>query len=196
MLNQAVLCILLAGCASKLEAAVDLVAVPHEYVASGLTFVELNFTDGDTKVVYEPPRGWSYRTEEHGLQLLTKVEHADVVVQSVSVETPQALDDKAVAALKEQVTLELPAGSQGAQLVEEEQNPVLMDGHASYSLTVSFVSAGETFLRSIVFVNLSDSQLRFRVTARKSDFPKLQQAFRSSLQSWHWSTPAVAEAKS
>jgi hypothetical protein len=74
--------------------------------------------------------------------------------------------------------------------VEEEiANPVLLGGNASYEVIVSYQSMGEKFFKSTLFVNLRDTQLVFRLTARKDDFQALHREFKVSILSWHWIGP-------
>jgi hypothetical protein len=167
--------------------ALDLTPVVSEYVAEGITFRQLNFKDGKRHVVYEPPRQWTYRGSLSSLQLTpAKADRADAVIQAVELKTPQKLDSNAIDALREQFLKSLPPGSQGVTLVSEEQNPVSLENGASYAVTASYQAIGEMFLRSAIFVNLPETQLIFRLTARKADFETVQKQFRSSVLSWHW----------
>ncbi len=167
--------------------ALDLTPVVSEYVAEGITFRQLTFKDGKRQVVYEPPRQWTCRGSVSSLQLTpTKTDRADAVIQAVELKAPQKLDNKAIDALREQFLKSLPPGSQGVILLSEEQNPVSLENGASYAVTVAYQALGETFLRSVVFVNLPETQLSFRLTARKADFETIQKQFRSSILSWHW----------
>jgi hypothetical protein len=115
-----------------------------------------------------------------------KADRADAVIQAVELNAPEKLDNKAIDALREQFLKSLPPGSQGVTLVSEEQNPVSLENGASYAVTVAYQALGETFMRSVVFVNLPETQLSFRLTARKADFETIQKQFRSSILSWHW----------
>src|SRR5205823_13766064 len=99
---------------------------------------------------------------------------------------PQTLDDYTVKLLGQQVIASLPVGSQFAKVDEEIANPVLVAGNASFEVTVSYQSTGEKFFRSALFVNLRDTQLVFRLTARKDDFQALHREFKVSILSWHW----------
>jgi hypothetical protein len=167
--------------------ALDLTPVVSEYVAEGITFRQLTFRDGKRQAAYEPPRQWTCRGSVSGLQLTpAKTDRADAVIEAVELKAPQKLDDKATGALREQVLKSLPPASQGVTLVSEEQNPVSLENGASYAVTVAYKALGETFLRSVVFVNLPEMQLSFRLTARKADFETIQKQFRSSIFSWHW----------
>jgi hypothetical protein len=175
--------------------ALDLTPIVSEYVAEGITFRQLTFRDGKRQAVYEPPRQWTCRGSFSGLQLTpAKTDRADAVIEAVELKAPQKLDDKATGALREQVLKSLPPASQGVTLVSEEQNPVSLENGASYAVTVAYQALGETFLRSVVFVNLPEMQLSFRLTARKADFDAVQRQFRSSICSWHWVEPTSAKS--
>jgi hypothetical protein len=167
--------------------ALDLTPVVSEYVAEGITFRQLTFKDGKRQVIYEPPRQWVCRGSVGSLQLTpAKTDRADAVIEAVELKAPQKLDDRTTSALREQFLKSLPPGSQGVTVVSEEQNPVSLENGASYAVTVAYQALGETFLRSVVFVNLPEMQLSFRLTARKADFETIQKQFRSSIFSWHW----------
>src|ERR1700719_1753152 len=151
--------------------ALDLTPIVSEYVAEGITFRQLTFKDGKRQVVYEPPQRWTCRGSVSSLQLTpAKTDRADAVIQAVELNAPQTLDNKAIDALREQFLKSVPPGSQSVTLVSEEQNPVSLENGASYAVTVAYQALGETFLRSVVFVNLPETQLTFRLTARKADF--------------------------
>jgi len=175
--------------------AIDLTPTVSEYVAEGITFRQLNFKDGKRQVIYEPPRQWSCHGSGSSLQLTPpKVDRADASIQAVEVKAPEKLDDKTIADLKAQFMRTLPPGGQTANIVSEEMNPVNLENGSSYALAASYQALGETFVRSIVFVNLPETQLTFRLTARKADFEPLQRMFRSSILSWHWVEPTAAAA--
>lgn len=99
---------------------------------------------------------------------------------------PQPLDEKAIAAFREQVLAGLPGGSQAAAIVSEEQNAVSIEGSVSHGITVSYQALGQTFLRNVIIANRPDMQLTFRITAPKDRFDAVQKAFRASIFSWHW----------
>ena len=177
--------------------ALDLTPAVSEYIAEGITFRQLTFQDGKRKAVYEPPRLWSYRGGGSRLQLMPpEVDRADAIIQVVESKMAPGFDEKAIATLKEQSLLSVPPGSQAAALVSEEQNPVNLDNSASYGVTISYKALGETFIRSIVFVNLAESQLTFRLTARQADFGQLQRVFRPTIFSWHWADPTPPKSAS
>jgi len=169
------------------NAAIDLTPTVSEYTAEGIRFRQLSFKDGKQRVIYEPPRQWTVRGGGSDLRLVPPTaERADASIQVTELPRPQPFDEKLFAALKEQCLRSVPPGAQNAVIVSEEQNPVRLERGDCYAVTVSYQSIGETFFRSVLFANIPDAQLTFRLTARKADFESLQRAFRSSILSWHW----------
>lgn len=183
--------------ATTAQAALDLTPISADYVAQGITFQRVIFKQADqTSVSYEPPRGWSCRGGGNRLQLTPAgVTQAEASIQALPITAPQPLDEKNQSLLKEQFLNSLPPGSQKINLLNEEQNPVVLDNKLSYAVTASYQTLGETFVRSALFINRADTQLRFTITSRQSDFEKLQQSFRGSILSWHWVEQSPVPAK-
>jgi hypothetical protein len=194
MFYRAILLLLAVSVATS-RAAIDLAPTPHEYTNEGYTFKELLFKDGKRQINYLLPNQWSYRPAGNGVLLTPpKSINAEAVILATPLAKPEVLDEKGMAAAKERVLSSLPSGSQTIKVVQEEQNPVLLDNKPSYEVTVSYQVMGETFLRSQLFTNNGDSQVSFRFTARKSDFEALHNTFRCSLLSWQWTGPETATA--
>jgi hypothetical protein len=153
----------------------------------GITFSELVFKDGDRKVSYQLPMQWTYRLRDGGIQLTPPEKpFADAMIRIVPLPKAHSLDEKAVEAFKDRFLNSLPSGSQLVKVLLEEQNPVLIENSPSYEITATYHIMGETFMRSGLVTNLSDTQLSFNFTARKADFDALHRAFRASLISWQW----------
>jgi hypothetical protein len=166
---------------------IDLTPSTSEYTAEGITFKQLSFKDGKRRVLYELPYLWSYRGDGASLQLVPPNSvRADASILIADVAKPQAFDEKLFAALREQSLRAAPPGAQNVILTNEELNPVRLEGSDAYCVTISYQALGETFHRSMLYVNLPNAQLIFKLSARKADFEPLQRAFRSSILSWHW----------
>lgn len=169
---------------------IDLTPSITHYTNSGMTIQQLVFKHDKQRIEYEPPRGWSFHGSVDRLQLTPPhANFAEAVIQAVPLASPRPLDEKVGKALEQEFIASLPPGSQFVTVVSEEQNPVLLNGNRSFELTVSYQLMGEKFLRSALFVNLADTQLIFRLTARKDDFESLHRGFRISISSWHWHEP-------
>ena len=61
-----------------------------------------------------------------------------------------------------------------------------MAQNPSVQFVISYVTLGQTFQRSVIFINTPDTQLVFRLTAPKADFNALDDVFRRSISSWQW----------
>lgn len=178
------------GCAAlTARAEVNLSPAVTEYLSEGIKYTQLAFNDDKRVVTYVPPLSWSYRGSATQLQLTpARCERASAVIEVVPLPNEQPLDEKTVAILKQRFEAALPPASQGAKVLGEEQSPLLISGTLpTYEVSASYTALGETFLRSTLFANAGKTQLRFTVTARKSDFEALHRVFRASLISWQWS---------
>ncbi|MEN3369727.1 MAG: hypothetical protein V7609_1870 [Verrucomicrobiota bacterium] len=190
MLLRTVLLLLLTTALTTTRAAIDLTPIPHESTCEGYTFKELLFKDGKRDIVYQLPTKWAYRAGGDGVHLTPPESvRADAIIRASLLSAPQRFDEKSVEAAKKQFLGSLPAGSQMITVVTEEQNPVPFNGNPTYEFVVSYQIIGETFVRSALFTNVADTQLCFRLTARKSDFEGLHRSFRASILSWRWIEP-------
>ncbi|PYJ87615.1 MAG: hypothetical protein DME70_06215 [Verrucomicrobia bacterium] len=61
----------------------------------------------------------------------------------------------------------------------------------TYEVTASYQIYGEAYVRSVLFANLAETQLRFKLSALKKDFDVLHRQFRASLISWQWVDPST-----
>jgi len=172
---------------------IDLTPSVNEYVAQGIKVQQLTFKEDKRRIEYEPPSGWKFDGGPNQLHLLPPQKNfAEAVVAVAQLNKPQSLDENTIKLLEQQFVANLPAGSQFVKIEEEVPNSVLLDGNAGFEVTVSYQSMGEKFLRSALFVNLRDTQLIFRLSARKDDFQALHREFKASIFSWHWIEPDQA----
>jgi hypothetical protein len=188
---RTLLCLCLLCCVATARAVIDLTPVPHETTCEGFTFKELLFKDGPRQILYQLPNKWTYRAGAGEVHLAPPdIPNADAVIQAAPLPASERLDEKAIAAARTELLSRLPSGSQMITVVSEEPNAVPLNGNPTYQIVVSYQVMGQTFLRGCLFSNIGDTQLRFRLTARKSDYEKLYPAFRSSILSWHWVEPS------
>ena len=172
---------------------INLTPSASEYVSEGIKYQKLVFQSDKQSVEYDPPPGWSFHGSAERVQLMPpKKRFAEALIEVVPLAVPQGLDEKIVKALAQQLVSSVPADSQFVTIVSEEQNSVLLDGKPSFEVTVSYKLIGEKFLKSALFVNLPDTQLIFRLTARKDDFEALHSEFKRSIFSWHWVEPSAS----
>ena len=178
------------------EAAIDLTATLTEDKANGLTSKQLVFKDGTKQITYDLPLQWTHRNVGGSVKLAAPAgSNADIVIQAVALAAPQPLDEKGVAQARQHFTQDVPPTAQTLK-VTENLNTVPFKG-ANCEFTATYQALGENFTRRALYINLPDTQLIFRLTARKTDFERLWRTFRSSILSWQWvepsSTAAIAE---
>lgn len=172
---------------ATLPAALDLTPVEGVRVLNGIKFERLSFNDNGRAVTYERPRGWSYRVDGGRVILVPpNLIQAEAAIEQAQAEAGQIFNEETMKRLQEQAMQSVPGGSQKVELVSAEKNPLLINGHETFEVTVSYQVGGTPFRRSILFLNLPETQLRFRLSAREQDFEKIHRAFRGSIFSWQW----------
>jgi len=164
-----------------------------ERTLEGLKFEQLVFRDNGRKVTYEQPRGWSYFAESGRIRFTPPgVSQAQADIDQVPLKAPVLFEEATLQKLQQQVVAGLPPAAQNAKVELEEKSPFKKNDCDTYGVTVSYHFQGQDFLTSVLYLNLPDALVRFRATARKADFEKIQRAFRGSILSWQWREPAVA----
>jgi hypothetical protein len=176
--------------------AIDLTPTTAERVLDGIKFQQLIFRDGEHSITYEPPHGWNYSGDSSQLKLTPpSVSQAQGVIEQSRLAAPQQFTEAVIKELQAKTLACVPPGSHDAAIVLEEESPVLVNRNATYEITVGYNFGNQEYQMSVLYVNLTDTQLRFRFAARKADFEKLHKSFRGSVFSWQWvEKPAVTVA--
>jgi len=165
--------LLLAACFAlslTARAALDLSPLPTEFEGEGIKYTQLAFKDDKRHVVYVAPQNWTWRGGASQLRLTppAPIFHADAVIETSPLPAPQPLDEKTVAVLRQQFIGMLPPGAQAVKMLSEEASPVLLAGNIqTFEFTATYQIYGDTYVRSALFANLPESQLRFKLTGLK-----------------------------
>jgi hypothetical protein len=179
--------LVLLTCAASAPGSIDFSPVTGERVLDGIKFQQLIFRENGNRITYEQPRGWSYSGNGASIVFTPPgATQAQATIEQSPLRQTQNFDEATMKSLQEQVLTLVSANNQNAELVSAEKNPIMVNRNETFEVTVSYQSAGTEYQRSVLFLNLPDTQLRFRVTARKQDFEKLHKAFRGSICSWQW----------
>jgi hypothetical protein len=109
---------------------------------------------------------------------------AEASIQAVDLPGPQPLDEAAIAALVRQALADAPPASQAVTLVEQVENPIILEGNLSVGITISYQTLGRTFRRSTIVVNCPQRRLILRFTAPEKEFDALNTQFRRAVTSW------------
>jgi hypothetical protein len=167
--------------------ALDFSALLHEFRGEGIVYHRLIFKDDKRDIFYQPPAGWGCTASDNQLRLVPAGKaFAEAQIRFVPMENPVPLDEKAASALTQQVIKSAPPGSQQVAIVSEVQNGLLLGNNPTFEVVASYKAMGETFQRSVLFVNAPGKQLVFQLSSRKSDFDALYRAFRASILTWEW----------
>lgn len=192
---QRLLLVGLVSCALSSKAALDLAPLPTEFDGEGVKYTQLAFKDDDKQALYVLPQLWSFRGSSNQCRLTppARFPKAEAIIDAMPLAAPQALDEKGTEAAKQQLLASLGPSAQNVKVIAEEQSPLLIGGNiATYEVTVTYQIYGEAFSRSVLFANLPDAQLRFKLTGPTKDFDALHRLFRASLISWHWVEKSAA----
>ena len=166
---------------------IDFTPATSERFLSGLKFQQLIFHQDGRPITYEQPRGWKFSGDASRITFTpTDIAQAQAEIEQSPLKAPQNFDEPTMKLLQEQVMGALPAANHAVTVVSAEKNPVMINRQETIEVTVSYQIAGVEFQRSVLFLNLADTQVRFRVTSRKQDFEKVHKAFLGSIYSWQW----------
>jgi hypothetical protein len=180
--------LLLVGALFIASAHADFQLAPRvsEAWADGAKIKFLAFSDGGGKdVTYVPPTGWEYSgsTTRFTLHPSGKPQ-AEGTISRMSLNQPAVFDDETMKKLVAEVLVSVPGGSTNVTLVLQQKNPLLIARKETFLIIVSYTFYGDTYQRSMMFLNRGNEQVRFQFVSRAVDFKDLQAAFQRSHFTW------------
>jgi hypothetical protein len=182
----AILCFAAAARAEE----INLTPVRSVRELDGIKFQQLEFTEGEKKITYEPPRDWTVAGDGSRIKFTpVKISQAQAGIEQSPLSAPQNFDEATMKLLQQQALASVPSNSQAVSLTSEEKNPLMINQHETYEVIIGYESFGRAYQLSVLYLNLPDTQLRFRCVALRGDFEKIHKAFRDSLFSWQWIEP-------
>jgi hypothetical protein len=194
-MQKTFLILLVSALSLNANAAIEFSTTEQERSLEGVKFKVLYFKDNDKTILYQPPRGWSVIGTGATIKLAPpSLSQAQGEIEQSPLPKPQLFDPETIQALQQKALASVPAGSTKAAMVSDEKSPLAVNGHDTYAVTVSYQAFGEEFMMSVLYLNLPDTQVRFRAVARKQDFGQVHGAIRASVISWQWARPNAAEA--
>ncbi|MEO7317733.1 MAG: hypothetical protein ABIZ56_01960, partial [Chthoniobacteraceae bacterium] len=164
------------------EAQTDLTPTESFYEIEGTRTANVTFTDGNKKIPYTPPAGWTLSGGGKKLSLAPR----DVVQAGGTIETetaraplPPATEDN-IKAYADVARSLVPRDASKVEVVEAIISPTRISGNSMVDVTLSYSFFGQQFRMNVLFMPRDTEQLRFRFVARAADFPPLSRSFRSS----------------
>ncbi len=189
----ALLCLFISVRGAKAQE-IDFTPTVDKYWSYGAEHSSVSFKSDKQNIAMEVPRKWTCRGDAGRLQFFPPEQSfAEGLVQAAPPMRSRVFDEATVKALEVQALESVPAGSQGVTLVSRLENSVILNNQdLSYEFVVSYQTIGQTFQRSIIFVNCPEAQLVFRFTAPKAVFDDLNRTFNRTVSSWRVSDPPAA----
>jgi hypothetical protein len=182
-----ILCLAATLPAGAMAGPIDFTPTEGTRTLEGVVFKQIRFHQDGHVISYDPPRGWTLSGDGGGMRLTPPdISQARVTVEQTPLPAPQAFDEPTVQKLQQVALGEVPSEATNATLLEEEKNPLPIHQHETYGVTVGYNFLGQDYAANLLFVNLGDTQVRFRTIARKADFDQVRRAFRASLFTLAW----------
>jgi len=193
--GKGIILLALSAAAAVAKAGIDFTPTVNRYVSEGAEYSSVSFKDEGRGLSITLPRLWTCRGDASRLQFTPPAQNfAEGVIQAVPTKGLLRFDEATVKVFEQQVLGALPAGSQGATVLNQRENAVIIGGNLSYEFVVAYQTLGKSFLRSVIFVNCPGQQLVFRFSAPQAVFENLNRSFRQSIYTWQWAEPSKTTA--
>lgn len=187
MVTRSTITIAIAAIAVTARGAIDFTPATGERVFEGIRFPELYFHQDGRRISYEQPRGWTYIGDATYIKFVPpEVRQAFAEITQAPLPKPQNFDEDTMKSLQTKASALLSPDAGDIVVLSAEKNPLMINAHDTFEVILGFQLYGEHYLQSVLFMNLPDTQLSFRVLSRKVDFEKLHRDFRGSLCSLQW----------
>lgn len=156
-------------------------------VEAGVTNREIVLKDGSANVLYCPPVGWQSVVGERSLRFHPPgVSLADFTIEADKAEVGRVLDAAALGRCRDWLKGSVPRESSDVIVEDDDLNPGSVANCPTFGMSVAYTSAGVRYRKRVIFAFAYDSDIRFTIVARLSDFDRLYAAVRQSLFSWRW----------
>lgn len=187
MISKTLFTCLLAAVHLTASAALEFSTAEQERSLQGVKYKLLFFKDNGKTISYQPPRGWSVAGDGGVLKMTPpNLAQAKGEITQSPLPAPQPFDAEVMKALQQKALASVPPASEKVVVVSEEKSPIKVNGNETYAVTISYQAYGQEYLMSVLYLNLPDTQVSFRATARKQDFAKVHGTVRLSVLSWQW----------
>lgn len=176
---------------TRASAQIDFTPTVNKYLSHGEEYSSVSFKDEKRAISLEIPHRWTCRGDATKLQIVPPDQNfAEGVVQSAPTLPKRVFDESTLKALEAHVINNLPPGNQNPTVVKRQENTVILYQNLSYEFVVAYQILGQTFHRSVIFVNCPEAALIFRFTAPKTVFDGLNDKFSRCISSWTVTDPA------
>lgn len=185
-MKTALICLALASLTVRARSDVNLSPTKSELDETKHTI--LFFADGGKEISYRMPKDWTYAKigpeKIRFTPLGPSQAQCEIAVEPLT--QPFGFDEEGITRLKEKARSLVPKDAEQVEFKGEQSNAVMIGGHETHEVTVSFVLFGQRLKMGVLFANTATQQLRFRTIAHPDTFDAVHSTFRSSLCSWQW----------
>ena len=187
-MNKLPFVVMMAGAFSAAGAEINLTPSHSVRELAGCKFPQLEFRDGDKKITYELPTGWTcVPLDKYSLAVVPPNNSSvSAKIKFIPIPGVLVLDEMQLQHFKETAAQLVPPEGRIMTEPTVTPNPVLLNAHATCEIDLLFVLRSQRLRMSVLFVDLGDSQLRFSLISRPGDFEELHKAFQQSWFSWQW----------
>ena len=168
------------------RADLDLTPTESVQVLEEMHLKRILFHDGDKVIYYTPPRGWSCTGSHHSasLRIPDHIQATVTLTVSPRLRIP-AFDGQAAAFFQQNpALLGLPKGAASIVINEVDLNPLMIDGHPTLDVQLTYSFFGQTCGRSILLINRNNTELSVVLDCLAPDYKMLHTAVRRSLYSF------------
>jgi hypothetical protein len=176
--------LLLLTCGSLLGQ-IDLTPTASIRKLDGAEFAEVLFRDGARQISYDPPTGWTYNGNSTRLDLRPPNNDGQASVTVSSLPTSAISKEDRNNQLRDAVRKFIPPGAELVQFAPEEM-PLQIDGRDTVEENVTYTIGGQRYHLNVVFLDVDNTRLAFRLQGLESSFDEVKKVFRRSLFSWQW----------
>jgi hypothetical protein len=178
-------CLFFTFSCSIARAELQLVPEFYEYDLDGARVRAVAFADGMRRVVYTPPRGWTYSGSAAEFTMRPPgIQRGEASISRHPAQSGQNFDEENIKHLTKETMASMPNDARNITLLSVDRDPVTIGGKETLLLVFEYDLRGEKISRSILYLNRGPEQLRFQLVCPKTNFPALQQAFIGSQFSW------------
>ena len=176
--------------------AIDFTPRYAESVQDGFPVKRLYFSDEAQRIYLSIPNSWRVTGDaQHGTLTPPNLSNASIVLENSPISAHVAFDEKGLEAYRKAASDLIPPGASDVQIEFERANEIQLNGWTSFEMAFSYRYYGQPFSKSVLFVNINkETQIRFRVEARKENFEKLYPQARAALGSWFAPSPELEAA--
>jgi hypothetical protein len=171
-------------CAARIARAdLDLTPTVESMSLDQVSIRHVVFHDGPKKVTYQPPGGWTC-SGSHDYASLSIPNHAQAraFIQVAPRLRIPALDDKAGKLFQDNPgLLQLPRGAKDIKINAVTQNPLVVDGHPTLEVQLTYSFFGQGCAKCLILVNRNGSEVSFVLDCPAPDYNILEPQLRRSL---------------